>query len=184
MAMAGLMPRRLLKKLTPSVAAIRANRCLRIFGDFIHDPNLWHLNRHAVARAFGIGMFWAFIPVPFQMVFAAGVAILWRGNIPLSVALVWISNPVTIPPIFFATYLLGAWLLGSPPVDLPGEITVDWFLTSLDTIGKPLFVGSLIVAFVAGGIGYFGIHGIWRWLTVRRYRQRRFSTRAKQPASN
>lgn len=178
------MPRRLLKRLAPSPSAIRANRCLRIFGDFIHDPNLWHLNRHAVARAFGIGLFWAFVPIPFQMVFAAGIAILWRANIPLSVTLVWISNPITIPPIFFATYMIGAWLLGSPPVDLPHHLDVDWFLKSLDIIWKPLFVGSLLVSFVAGGIGYFGIHGLWRWHTVRRYRQRRIPAPAKQTASN
>ncbi len=178
------MPRRLLRKITPSPATISANRCLRIFGNFIHDPNLWHLNRHAVARAFGIGLFWAFVPIPFQMVFAAGIAILWRANIPLSVTLVWISNPVTIPPIFYATYQFGAWLLASPTLDFPQELDIDWFIQSLDTIWKPLFVGSLVTSFIAGGVGYFGIHGFWRWRTVRRFRQRRAPAPAKQSISN
>jgi len=174
------MPRRLLKRLTPSATAIRANRCLRIFGDFIHDPNLWHLNRHAVARAFATGLFWAFVPVPFQMVFAAGVAIIWRANIPLSVALVWITNPVTVAPIFYATYKLGAWILGSPAVAATEGLNVHWFVDSLGVIWKPLFIGSLLTSFVAGGIGYFGIHGLWRWYTVRRFRRRRIPV----PAGN
>lgn len=167
------MPRRLLKRLAPSVEVIRANRCLRIFGDFLHDPNLWHLNRHAVARAFAVGLFWAFIPVPFQMVFAAGVAILWRANIPLSVALVWLTNPVTIPPVFYATYELGAWILGSPRVHMPDRLNVDWFLSSLGAIWEPLFVGSMLTALVAAVSGYYVIHALWRWRTIQRYRQRR-----------
>lgn len=165
--------RKTLKRLVPSSESVLANRCLRIFGEFIHDPNLWHLNRHAVARAFAVGLFWTFIPVPFQMVFAAGVAILWRANVPLSVALVWLTNPVTIPPIFFVTYELGAWLLGSPHVQLPEELTVEWFLGSLGIIWRPLFVGSLITGLVCSLLGYYLIHALWRWHTVRRYRKRR-----------
>ena len=179
------MPKRLFKRLAPSADAIRANRCLRVFGAFVHDPNLWHLNRHAVARAFAIGLFWAFVPIPFQMIFAAGIAILWRANIPLSLSLVWLTNPVTIPPVFFATYKLGAWLLGSPALELPEHLGMDWFLNSLGLIWKPLFVGSLLAALVAGGAGYYLIQAFWRWYTVKRYRRRRVSvSRAESQAGS
>lgn len=179
------MPKRLFKRLAPSADAIRAHRCLRVFGEFIHDPNLWHLNRHAVARAFAIGLFWAFIPVPFQMIFAAGVAILWRANIPLSISLVWVTNPVTLPPLFFATYKLGAWLLGSPAVELPEHLGIQWFLDSLGQIWRPLFVGSLLTALVASGAGYYLIHAFWRWYTIKRYRRRRMSvSRAQSQAGS
>ena len=169
------MPKRLFKRLAPSAEAIRDSRCLRVFGAFIHDPNLWHLNRHAVARAFAVGLFWTLIPVPFQMVFAAGVAILWRANIPLSVSLVWLTNPVTIPPVFFFTYKLGAWLLGSPSLEVPEHLNAEWFLDSLGLIWTPLFVGSLLAALVASGAGFYLVHAFWRWQTVKRYRRRRLA---------
>ena len=35
-----------------------------IFGKLIYNPNLWHFNRHSVAKAFSVGLFFAWIPVP------------------------------------------------------------------------------------------------------------------------
>ncbi|MEN8174746.1 MAG: DUF2062 domain-containing protein [Pseudomonadota bacterium] len=167
------MPKEFFRRIAAGSERFRHHRHLRIFGDFIHDPNLWHLNRHAVARGCAVGVFWAFVPIPLQMVFAAGVAILWRANIPLSIALIWITNPVTIPPVFFATYELGTWILGSPGVEVPEAITVDWFFDSLGTIWQPLFVGSLLTAFLLSLISYFTVHWLWRWHIVKRYRLRR-----------
>jgi len=167
------MPRHLFKRLAPSPEAIRENKCLQVFGAFIHSPNLWHLNRHAVARAFATGFFWALIPIPFQMVFSAGTAILWRANLPISITLVWLTNPLTMPPVFYGTYRIGAWIVDAPHIEFPREVDVDWFFASLNIIWEPLFVGSLLSAFVAGLIGYAAIHGFWRWHTVRRYRLRR-----------
>ena len=179
------MPKEFLKKVMPSHDTVRNSRCLQVFGTFLHSPNLWHLNRHAVARAFAIGLFWALIPVPFQMVFAAGAAIMWRANFPLSVSLVWLTNPITMPPIFFAAYSMGAWLLGSPPLELPENLNVHWFLHSMAIIWKPLFLGSLLSGFFAGLTGYFLIHYLWRWQTVRKYRARKPAPDpiVRQPAS-
>ena len=71
------------------------------------DPNLWHLNRHSAAGGFGIGLFFAFWPVPFQMWLSAFAAIPLRVNLPLSVATVWLTNPITMPPIFYGAYKVG-----------------------------------------------------------------------------
>jgi len=167
------MPKHLFRKLALTPEAVQRNWCLQLFGTILHSPNLWHLNRHAVARAFATGFFWALIPIPFQMVFAAGTAILWRANLPLSIALVWLTNPVTIPPIFYATYRMGAWILDAPLVHFPPELDADWFFGSLEITWRPLFVGSLIGAFIASLLGYAAIHWFWRWYIVKRYRSRR-----------
>ena len=95
------MPKKFIRRFLPSHQSIKQNKALKIFGSVLHEPNLWHLNRRSAAGAFGIGLFFAFWPVPFQMWLSAGLAIPFRVNLPLSVATVWVTNPFTIPPIFY-----------------------------------------------------------------------------------
>ena len=54
------------------------------------------------------------------MLLAALIAIWLKVNLPLSVALVWVSNPITMGPMFYFAYKLGALLMGEEP-------TVDEF---------------------------------------------------------
>ncbi len=166
------MPRHLLKRLAPDHHKIRDHKHLQIFGTLLHDPNLWHLNRRSVSGAFAIGLFWAMIPMPFQMVAAAATAILWRANLPISVALVWVSNPVTMPPIFYFNYLVGTWLLPNCQPIGEMEMSMEWFAHSLAEIWQPLYLGSVVVGLVLGALGYGGMRGFWRWHVVRQYRRR------------
>src|SRR3990167_7491178 len=92
------MPRRFFKRYMPHPDRIKANKSLRVLGALIHDPNLWHLNRHSVARAVAIGLFWAMIPMPLQMVAAALVALPARPNLPFPVGLVGLPTPTPRPP--------------------------------------------------------------------------------------
>ncbi len=167
------MPKRLIKQYMPDDETIRNHQHLRMFGKLLHDPNLWHLNRRSVSGAFAVGLFWAFIPMPFQMIPAAATAIFTRVNLPLSVALVWVSNPITIPPIFYATYLVGAWVLNEPATQVEFELSWEWMSSSLGAIWEPLYLGSLLCAIVASILGYLSIRGMWRWHLVSRLRERR-----------
>ena len=96
------MARKFLKRFFPTPAAIKSNPALHFLGDLLHDPNLFHLNRHSVSVAFFVGIFVAFaLPIPGQMAIAAVAALYFRCNLPISVALVWITNPLTIPFFFY-----------------------------------------------------------------------------------
>ncbi|WP_132491974.1 DUF2062 domain-containing protein [Pseudomonas aeruginosa] len=75
------MPRRLFKRYMPDPESIRSQKSLRFLGKLTHDPNLWHLNRHSVSRAMAAGLFAAFIPMPMQMLLAAGLAVWIRSNL-------------------------------------------------------------------------------------------------------
>ena len=108
------MPRRFIKRITPDTEKLKAHKHLSIFGELLHNPNLWHMNRRSISGAVAVGIFCAFIPVPFQMVIAAAAAIMFRVNLPISVVTVWLSNPVTMPALFYGCYFLGAMLLGTP----------------------------------------------------------------------
>jgi len=167
------MPKKFLKRYMPDNDTIRNHKHLKVFGTLLHSPNLWHLNRRSVAGAFANGLFMAFIPVPFQMILAAAGAIIFRVNLPLSIALVWITNPVTMPPMFYGTYKLGAWLMNTPHKDFNFELSMDWLMNGLGAIWQPFLLGCLVAGTIASVLGYIGIRLIWRWRIVKEWNQRK-----------
>jgi uncharacterized protein (DUF2062 family) len=167
------MARRLIKRWLPDPYKVRDHKHLRFFGTLLHDPNLWHLNRHSVSDAFAVGLFMAFVPMPFQMIPAAALAIYLRANLPIAVALVWITNPFTMAPISYFCYLLGTWILDTPPQPFAFEPTWDWISWELKRIWQPFLLGSLVVASLASLAGYWLIRGLWRWNVVRDWGRRK-----------
>jgi uncharacterized protein (DUF2062 family) len=166
------MPRRFLKSWLPSPREVGENRTLsRVFGTLLHDANLWHLNRGSVTRAVMVGLLMAFVPVPFQMVLAAGGAMLVRCNLPVSVAMVWITNPLTMGPIFYGAYVIGSVVLDLPARDIEFEISWDWLTTQLGAIWEPFLLGCLICGVVSAFLGavvvqfVWRLHVYWRWRT-------------------
>ena len=166
------MPRKFFQRFLPKPQTIRDNKTLQIFGDWLHEPNLWHLNRRSVAGAFAVGLFFAWMPVPFQMALAAGGAIVFRTNLPLSVVLVWITNPITIPPMFYFAYIVGTWIVGEPPMDFSFELTIDWLIHELEVIWQPFLIGCFTIASISSLLGYFTIDGFWRYEVNKRRRMK------------
>ncbi|MDQ7003761.1 MAG: DUF2062 domain-containing protein [Ghiorsea sp.] len=167
------MPRKLLKKYMPDPQTIKHNKCLKVFGSLLHHAALWHFNRHTIAKAFAIGLFCAWVPIPFQMVLAAGLAILFNGNLPMSAALVWITNPFTMPPMFYLAYKVGAMVMGLGESPFEMELTLDWLIHGTLLIWKPFLLGCFIMAMTSSLLGYFGIQIFWRWAVMRRWKQRK-----------
>ena len=167
------MPKRTLKQLAPSAATLREIKLLRLMGEWIYEPNLWHVNRYSASMAFFVGLFVAFMPIPGQMVLAALLAVLLRCNLPLSVGLVWITNPVTIPAMFYLAYRVGALIIDVPVQALEFELNLGWLRNSIGAIWKPLFLGSFICGLFFGSLGFFIISMMWRWHVVTLWRQRK-----------
>jgi uncharacterized protein (DUF2062 family) len=164
--------RKLINRYMPDTKAIKDNKFLKIFGSLLHSPSLWHLNRTSVAKAFAVGLFIAFIPIPFQMVVAAGVAILFNANLPLSVALVWLSNPITIPFIFYACYKTGELFMGNDN-KLIFEANLQWIIDSFEVIGPPFLLGCLVLGSVFSLLGYVTVHSAWYYNTKRAWNNRK-----------
>jgi len=137
------------------------------------DPNLWHLNRHSASGAFGIGLFFAFWPVPFQMWLSAFAAIPLRVNLPLSIATVWLTNPLTMPPIFYGAYKVGAWTLGTDVGEFEFQLSWEWLAGSVNTIGPAFLVGCLICSVVFGSLGYTLMNLLWRRSVIKSWQARR-----------
>lgn len=180
------MPRKFIKRFMPDHQKIRDQKCLRFLGTCLHNPSLWNLNRHSVAGAFLLGMICAFIPIPFQMVLAAALAVIFHVNIPISVVMVWLTNPLTMPPLYYFSYEIGQWLLGQPDVEnFVFEPTLDWMLNLLEHNWQPFILGCMVTGVVLGLIGYFAIHLLWRSHVTFRWRNRpgRFATVKKVAAA-
>ena len=167
-------------KYIPSKDVIHKNKTLNFLGNkLFHNHKLWHLNRISVARAFFIGIFWAFIPMPFQMVPAAMFAVIFNGNLPLSIALVWITNPLTMPPIWYATYKIGCYILGihhASTINFSVLTDSDTFASTFTSIflqiGKPLYLGSVICGLLFGFSAWILTPIIWRLCTYKKWKKR------------
>ncbi|MGB7934177.1 MAG: DUF2062 domain-containing protein [Gammaproteobacteria bacterium] len=176
------MPKKLIKRYLPDHQTLRTHRHLQVFGARLHDPNLWHLNRRSASGAFAVGLFVAFVPIPLQMLLAAALAILARVNLPVSVALVWITNPITLPPVFYICYRVGAWILNEPGPAPNFEFSMEWLQSELAFIWQPFLLGSLLTGIASAVLGYCTVRGLWR-LNLTRYHRRRKLMRAARESS-
>ena len=157
------MIKKRIKKFVPEAHSIRGSGPLRWLGDFLHDSRIWQFNRKSIANACALGMFAMWIPVPLQMLFAAIIALPLRANLPIAIALVWVTNPITIPPMFFLAYLFGAWVLNRELQEVEFEISVEWLTESLGMIWEPFLLGCLMLGVIGSIIGYTLVHLVWRW---------------------
>lgn len=128
------------KKHLPTPESIKQNKKLAFLGKFFHDPDLWHFNCHSVATAVSIGFFIGYLPLPGHMIMAAILAIGFRANLPISIGLVWFSNPLTYTPMYFIAYKIGAHLLKTPPEAFHFETNYHWFVQEFDHFAVPLLL--------------------------------------------
>jgi uncharacterized protein len=80
--------------------------------------------RDTVATGLTIGMFFAVMPVPMQMIFAGVLAMRLRSNVPIAMAACWLSNPLTNIPLFIGQLWLGNEIAAATGIHLPDA---QWF---------------------------------------------------------
>ncbi len=159
--------KKLLKRYSPNQNELKSHKSLGWLSKYLVNASLWNFNRKSISKAFAVGLFCAFIPVPFQMLLAAPSAIIFSANLPVAIALVWITNPITMPPIFYACYKIGAWVLGTGiKQDFVMSLAYVWQV--FDVIWQPFLLGCLIVSVVSSIIGYFAIQFIYRLKVYKR----------------
>lgn len=166
------MAKKFLRKLLPHRDVIIHNRWIKLLGPRLQEPLLWHLNRRSCSGAVALGVFCAFIPVPMQMPLAAIAAILFRVNILVAVPMVWLSNPLTIAPMYYFCYLVGAEILGTQQDKFHFELSFDWLLTGLIEIWEPFLLGCLVVGSITALASFILIRILWRMHIISHIRVR------------
>lgn len=176
------MAKKIFRKFLPHPDVITKNRWIMLLGPRLQDPYLWHINRRSCSLAVALGMFCAFIPVPFQMVIAAAGAIWIRANVLLAVPMVWISNPVTMGPLYYFCYLVGAEMLGLEPGGFHFELSFDWLLSGLVAFWQPFLLGCFVVGAVSALASFLLVRILWHLHILRhiKIRARRLHNRRRR----
>lgn len=162
-----------LRKYLPTREQLREIKSLQFLGEMIFEPNLWHFNRHSVSYAVLFGLFCCFLPIPFQMIPCVLSCVLIRCNVPLAIALVWTSNPITMPPMMYFAYRVGTGLLGQSNQVVSIDLSLEWLTAQLAIVWQPLLLGSLVCAVTSGLIGFVIVQLYWRWKVSKHWRKRR-----------
>lgn len=119
------------------------------------------INRKTVANAMLVGVFFAMIPMPMQMLAVVLCVPFLKFNVPLGISLVWITNPFTMPVIFYSEYLLGNFILFRDGIH-DVQITMAWFQENLDDIFLPLYLGAVVLAITLSLSAYYLVHHLWK----------------------
>lgn len=162
----------------PTRAWVLEQKALGAISHRLHDPNLWHINRHSVAAAVGVGLFAALIPIPAQMALGALLAILFRGNLPIAVSMAWVSNPFTAPFLFYAAYRIGTFLLGWDRSAVVFPTSLEELSFDLVHLWQPILLGCVLLALLTGVLSYFLVKLAWRahlWHRIRTRARKRLA---------
>lgn len=127
----------------------------------------------AIAGGVAIGLVVAFSPtIGFQTLLALGIATLLNANRPAAIVPVWVTNPVTIPPIYAFTYYVGSFFWPGPGAgvvtraiaDAADELDALGFLALRAQLGVflglgvdvlvPMTIGGLVVGATAATLAY------------------------------
>ncbi len=167
------MARRYLRRISRQYRRNHRAWYLKPFAAILRHPAYFAVNRRSVTGALALGVFISLLPIPGPTPLAVLVALAAGVNVGVAALAAWINGPLTMLPVLYLEYRLGAWLLHQPTQDWPDAVTVDWVIAQLGVIWRPLFLGSSIVATICAGLLYLVMNGIWRRSAERRLARRR-----------
>ncbi|BCD89910.1 hypothetical protein fh0823_00490 [Francisella halioticida] len=119
---------------------------------------LRHLSYGSAARALMIGLFWMMISMPFQMLPTVIMCVYLRANIPIAIICVWISNPITWLPIYFANYIFGSFLLGLNINIVNWQAYANYVMQNIEQFWRPLYLGSIVGGLILGSVAFLLVY--------------------------
>jgi uncharacterized protein (DUF2062 family) len=113
---------------------------------------------HSVALGIAIGAFMGCTPyLGFHIVGAMLFAWVFRSNLVAAALGTNVGNPITYPPIWWASYDLGNWMMGVHPakdVDLVSTLMSSKAFDVIVPFLVPMAIGSIPIGIVAALIAY------------------------------
>ncbi len=125
------------------------------------------IERAAMARGVAVGLFVALTPtVGFQTLLMLVFCVLLRGNFIAAFAVSWISNPLTLTPLYLGYYVVGELVF--EPVLYPLALFTDGAVGNGVLEAACFILGSLLVALPAAVAGYALSYWLGHLVALRR----------------
>ncbi|HEY1125260.1 MAG TPA: DUF2062 domain-containing protein [Sphingobium sp.] len=170
----------------PSRESLENNRFVRPVAHRVLAPQLWRFTRRSVPRGVALGLIVGILlMIPgIQIAGAALLALPVRANVPLAVAMTFLSNPATTPFILGLAYYVGRIMLGRS-----GDISAftaliehhaslgEWTNWLIGETAPVMLFGLTVVSVVTAAVGYFAAKWFWRERMGRKWRNRRVRRR-------
>lgn len=163
------------KKNAPTRESLEDVRWLRPFAHRILEPSLWRFTRRSVPRGVALGLVVGiFLMIPgLQIIGAAMLALPCRANVPIAVAMTFLSNPATTPFILYLSLIVGNRFVHST-ADIGtvmmmidhGASLREWAAWAASAAAPALIVGLFVISVVAAVVGYLLSGCLWRvWVS-------------------
>jgi len=140
------MPRKFFDKYLPTEKKIRKYKILKIFGETLYQKGLWDTSRKTIILSIFISLFIALQPIPFQMIIVSFLAIVFKFNLPISLLMVWITNPLTMPIIYYIEYNIGSFFLKNNTINR--DFSIEFINNNFFDIATQLYIGSFIFGII------------------------------------
>ncbi len=169
------------RKNAPTRESLEEVRWLRPFAHRVLEPSLWRFTRRSVPRGVALGLLVGiFLMIPgLQIIGAAMLALPCRANVPIAVAMTFLSNPATTPFILYLSILVGNRFVHST-ADLTtvtvmiehGASLGDWAEWLASSAAPALVVGLFVISVVAAAVGYLLASFMWKGWISRKWTMR------------
>jgi len=169
-----------LRQLEPRVLETLNSPVLRRLRPWLDQHDVFSFTRKPLARGVAIGMLCGLIPGPLQVLGSLGLCAWLRGNAVTAVIATAYTNPLTIVPLYWLAFQIGAFLL-------PGNQIMPPFVASeggmgawavglgewMGALGLPLLVGLPVLAGLLAANAYALVQIFFLMPVIRRARRMR-----------
>jgi len=156
---------------------------MRTFSYFWHRLQRIPGTSSSIAAGFACGAAASMTPF-YGTHILSGALLAWaiRGNIIASILGAQIANPWTAPPLWFAAYYVGAWMLGIDIAEHPPNFVhmfkglteavlhanMKMFVDSVWPVFGPMTLGSIPLGLIVGFGFYFALEPVLKTVQTRR----------------
>ncbi len=136
----------------PRKASLKRYPLLGNFGHQLRNRKyLWSFKQPYVGPAIVIGSIVAFLPLfGVQLLTVTALALILKVNLPVLAGLQFISNPLTLVPIYLVNYKIGSWLLGTVGFAPTSESTVGAVFSGVNST----MIGGVVLGTLVGVLLY------------------------------